>query len=98
MASVIMTGNVGEAAVRNHPFSDSKSGDRVVGRATPCGVQRFDQGLVEACLFVRSQEACDHDPAAARDQIKVLDAKILVDLLVEADPERVEGPFGDLAA
>src|SRR6266702_7532031 len=98
MASVIMTGNVGEGAARNHPISDEVSGDRVVGRTAPCGVQRFDQGFVKACLFVRSQKPGDQEPAATRDQINVLDAEILVDLLVEADPERVEGPFGDMAA
>src|SRR5690349_18238701 len=98
MASVIMSGNVGVVGQRNHPISDGASGDRVVGRAAFGGVQRLNQAFVETGFFVWSQKSCDLDLVAPRDQVEMLDAKILIDLHVEPDPERIEGEFGDLAA
>ncbi|GCC46463.1 hypothetical protein chiPu_0030587, partial [Chiloscyllium punctatum] len=46
----------------------------------------------------RAQEAADADPAAPGDQIKPLDAELLVRDLLEPHPQRIEHPFGDLAA
>src|SRR5690349_4662737 len=92
-----MTTNVGEGGVRNHPISDPRSGDRIVGRAAPGGIQCLNQAFVKTCLFVRSQEAGDLDLVTSRNQIEVLDAKILVNFHVETDPEWVEGPLDHLA-
>src|SRR5262249_39556974 len=47
----------------------------------------------KALLFARSEKACDRQPPPVRHQEQPLDAKLLVFIPVESDPERIEGPF-----